>query len=173
MMFNKMCHKVSKLNIAIILISSIFTITIVNGELFTALAEMEEVLETEAVLISNLENYISAQEQKLIFLRRKISEYHREHNEAAVDVTSYLSNPVNAYLLTKRLTVDWRQVEDVMTYDVGGSFVSNITKYREVLKFPTDEDLNGAAVALTRLQDTYKLDTHKVAQGELNGVQYR
>ena len=41
-----------------------------------------------------------------------------------------------------------------------------------MLKFPSDEDLNGAAVALTRLQDTYKLDTASVARGELNGVQY-
>jgi prolyl 4-hydroxylase len=51
-------------------------------------------------------------------------------------------------------------------------FVQNITEFRDVLKFPSDEDLNGAAVALTRLQDTYKLDTASVARGELNGVQY-
>ncbi|RZF43753.1 hypothetical protein LSTR_LSTR009176 [Laodelphax striatellus] len=48
----------------------------------------------------------------------------------------------------------------------------NMSQYREVLKFPTDEDLNGAAVALMRLQDTYKLDTASVARGQLNGVQY-
>lgn len=40
------------------------------------------------------------------------------------------------------------------------------------MKFPTDEDLNGAAVALTRLQDTYRLDTSSLARGELNGVKY-
>lgn len=32
--------------------------------------------------------------------------------------------------------------------------------------------MNGAAVALTRLQDTYKLDTSSLARGELNGVKY-
>lgn len=52
-------------------------------------------------------------------------------------------------------------------------FLSNITQYRNVLKFPSDEDLNGAAVALMRLQDTYQLDTASVARGELNGIQYR
>lgn len=51
-------------------------------------------------------------------------------------------------------------------------FIDNITSYREQLKFPSDEDLNGAAVALTRLQDTYRLDTSSLARGELNGVQY-
>lgn len=51
-------------------------------------------------------------------------------------------------------------------------FIENVTNYRNVLKFPTDEDLNGAAVALTRLQDTYNLETASLARGELNGVQY-
>lgn len=41
-----------------------------SGEVFTALAEMEELLETEAYLISNLEAYIATQEQKLVFLKR-------------------------------------------------------------------------------------------------------
>lgn len=42
-----------------------------------------------------------------------------------------------------------------------------------MLKFPSEEDLSGAAVALMRLQDTYNLDTSSIARGELNGVQYR
>lgn len=167
-----MCQKFKKIFVTLLITCSIL-IQNINGELFTALAEMEELLETETVLISNLENFINAQEIRLDLLRTKVTEYQREHNEAAADVTTYLSNPVNAYLLTKRLTVDWREIESVMTYDVGSSFLQNITRYREVLKFPNDEDLNGAAVALMRLQDTYNLDTHKIAQGELNGVKYR
>lgn len=51
-------------------------------------------------------------------------------------------------------------------------FQYNVSNYHSVLKFPTDEDLNGAAVALMRLQDTYKLDTSAVARGLINGVQY-
>ncbi|XP_058127570.1 prolyl 4-hydroxylase subunit alpha-1-like isoform X2 [Anopheles coustani] len=144
----------------------------VDGELFTALADMEELLETEAVLITNLDNYVHAQEEKLLQLRQKVNEYRREHSEAARDVSAYLSNPVNAFLLTKRLTTDWRYVEKLMTYEVGKEFLENVTSYRSVLKFPSDEDLNGAAVALMRLQDTYNLDTASLARGMLNGVQY-
>ncbi|XP_001867743.2 prolyl 4-hydroxylase subunit alpha-1 [Culex quinquefasciatus] len=151
---------------------SIVTYHPTYGELFTALAEMEELMDTESVLIANLENYVSVQESKLTQLRRKILEYQREHAEAAKDVGAYLSNPVNAFLLTKRLTTDWREVENLMSYDVGADFLENVTNYRDVLKFPSDEDLNGAAVALMRLQDTYNLDTASVARGELNGVQY-
>lgn len=125
----------------------------------------------------------------------KLVEYQREHEDASTDMPAYVSNPINAYLLTKRLTTDWRQVENLMAHDVGvgklicsnfkrllclnssfmhiSEFLNNITNYRHVLKFPSDEDLNGAAVALMRLQDTYKLDTSSVARGMLNGIQYR
>lgn len=141
-------------------------------QLFTALADMEEVFETESVLITNLDGYILAQERKIDFLKKKVMEYQREHAEASKDVSAYLLNPINAYLLTKRLTSDWKDIEQIMTMDVGSQFLNNITDYRDVLKFPTDEDLIGAANALIRLQDTYNLDTASLARGELNGVQY-
>lgn len=41
-----------------------------------------------------------------------------------------------------------------------------------MFKWPSEEDLSGAAVALMRLQDTYKLETEDLANGELNGVAY-
>lgn len=40
------------------------------AELYTALADMEELLETEAVLIDTLNGYITAQEQRLATLKR-------------------------------------------------------------------------------------------------------
>lgn len=133
---------------------------------------MEEVLETESVLISNLEGYILAQEDKLEYLKLKVEKFQREHREAAKDVSEYLLNPINAYLLTKRLTSDWKDLEQIMTMDAGSQFVNNLTNYREDLKFPSEEDLVGAANALIRLQDTYNLETSSLAKGELNGVQY-
>ncbi|XP_075211186.1 prolyl 4-hydroxylase subunit alpha-1 isoform X3 [Lycorma delicatula] len=143
----------------------------VNAELYTALADMEELLETEAVLLRALEEYISSTEHRLQLLRKRAADYAKEHEEASVDISSYLSNPINAYLLVKRLTSDWKQTESLMV-DFTEEVKQNMTQYREVLKFPTDEDLTGAAVALMRLQDTYQLETSSVARGELNGVQY-
>ncbi|CAG5107262.1 Similar to phy-2: Prolyl 4-hydroxylase subunit alpha-2 (Caenorhabditis elegans) [Cotesia congregata] len=108
----------------------------------------------------------------VVVLYSNVENYSREHEEASRNIQQYLSNPINAYLLVKRLTTDWKRVEELITEDVGKAFVANITISRSDLKFPTDEDLNGAAVALMRLQDTYKLDTSQVARGVLNGVQY-
>ena len=109
---------------------------------------------------------------KIYFFCRNVEDYAREHEEASRNIQQYLSNPINAYLLVKRLTTDWKRVEELISEDVGNAFVANITSSRSDLKFPTDEDLNGAAVALMRLQDTYKLETAQVARGVLNGVQY-
>lgn len=97
-----------------------------RAELYTALAEMEELLDTETVLIAFLEAHISAHEQRLQFLRDRVQTYQREHSEASADISVYLSNPINAYLLTKRLTSDWRSIEDVMSFDVGGGECEDI-----------------------------------------------
>lgn len=67
-------------------------------------------------------------------------------------------------LLMMFISIDWF---------VFVEYLKNVTMHKSVLKFPSDEDLNGAAIALIRLQDTYNLDTASVARGELNGVQYR
>lgn len=143
-----------------------------NAELYTALVDMKELLQTENVLLQTLDNYIVEEEHRLSLLKKHVSHYTNEHKKAAADPEEYLSNPVNAYLLVKRLTSDWKNTEYLMKNDVYQEAMDNLTKSRGDVKFPTDEDLNGAAVALLRLQDTYKLDTASVARGELNGIQY-
>jgi len=143
-----------------------------NGEIFTALADMEKLVNTEFEIVRHLENYIQAEEEKLKRMRVFLEEYESLYNEASTDVTKYLANPINAYLIVKRLTADWREVQNVMSENLGTAYIQNLTQQREVLHFPTDEDLSGAAVALMRLQDTYELDTHSLAKGELLGKKY-
>lgn len=46
-------------------------------------------------------------------------------------------------------------------------FISNLTIQRQ--HFPNDDDQSGAAKALTRLLDTYQLDTNTISTGELPG----
>ncbi|KAJ3641680.1 hypothetical protein Zmor_028164 [Zophobas morio] len=144
----------------------------VHSEVFTALADLEELLQTESSLIYTLENYIRAEEEKLDYLKRYAHIYKSQYEKAAEDVQVYVANPINAYTLVKRLTADWKEVENLITMDLSPDYMENITYIKENMKFPTDEDLNGAAVALTRLQDTYRLETSSLARGELNGIKY-
>lgn len=57
----------------------------------------------------------------LFIYNSKVDEYQKVHEEASADILQYLSNPINAFRLTKRLTTDWREVETLMLDDVGSS----------------------------------------------------
>lgn len=50
-------------------------------------------------------------------------------------------------------------------------FIANLSVQRQF--FPTDEDETGAAKALMRLQDTYKLDPDTISKGGLPGTKYQ
>ena len=50
-------------------------------------------------------------------MRRFLKQYESMYLEASNDVPKYLNNPINAYLLIKRLSSDLRQVESVMKQD--------------------------------------------------------
>lgn len=52
------------------LIGLILLIANANTEVFTALADLEDLLDTEAVLIQSLKNYIKAEEDKVELLKR-------------------------------------------------------------------------------------------------------
>ncbi|KAJ0175459.1 hypothetical protein K1T71_008618 [Dendrolimus kikuchii] len=51
--------------------------------------------------------------------------------------------------------------------------IMNASMEHDDMKYPTTEDLVGAAQALTRLQRTYNLHIEELAEGKLNGVTYR
>ncbi|XP_039275487.1 prolyl 4-hydroxylase subunit alpha-2 [Nilaparvata lugens] len=142
-----------------------------NAALYEAIVNLEKLLGTEAALIRVLDEYISFTEQRLAILKRHAAKYSAEHHEAINDVSAYLSNPINAFRIIKRLTYEWNHTQSLM-FDFTQEVRQYTTQYRQVLKFPTEEDLSGAATALMRLQDTYQLDTASVARGQLNGVQY-
>ena len=82
-----------------------------------------------------------------------------------------VTNPVNAYLLIKRLTSDWKYITHLMKSNSAEYFIRNITQGRldNSVRYPDEEDLEGAAVALLRLQDTYKLSTKELSQGIVDG----
>jgi Prolyl 4-Hydroxylase alpha-subunit, N-terminal region len=73
-------------------------------------------------------------------------------------------------LLIKRLTKDWNEIEELLTGNP--EVIQALIEVKGENKFPGPQDLQGAAVALTRLQDVYRLQTSDVSLGILNGVNY-
>ncbi|XP_069356294.1 prolyl 4-hydroxylase subunit alpha-1 isoform X1 [Maniola hyperantus] len=144
-----------------------------RGELFTAISEVEPLLETHSKIIDDLDDYINKEEKRLSILKRHLIKYRTEHEKAMDDIPNYLGNPINAFTLIKRLTTDLDLIEKHIIS--GTAYIKNITvlNNHSDVKYPTLEDLVGAAQALTRLQDTYHLDVKDLSEGRLNGVIYR
>jgi prolyl 4-hydroxylase len=83
-----------------------------------------------------------------------------------------MGNPINAFVLLKRLTTEWKEIEGIMKQDLSVSVLKDIEEHKKILKFPEGDDLAGAATAVTRLQDTYKLKSGDIVRGYLNGKKY-
>lgn len=143
--------------------------SVVRCELFTSLAHMERALFAEREISSRIKEYVTEEKQRLDALSRLADELETHSSKALENTDFYLGNPVNAYLFVKRFTVDWeRHIEDILKWKPNEEFNDKIDKLKEYL--PTYEDLNGAVAALLRLQDTYKLETEKIAAGDIAGI---
>ncbi|CAD6196789.1 unnamed protein product [Caenorhabditis auriculariae] len=141
------------------------------ADLFTAIADMEHMLGAEKDVMGVIDQYIEAERERLNKLRNFADEYSKRNAHAEEVGPEFVTNPINAYLLIKRLTSEWKKVEDIMRNNAAEKYIKNITQNRvnSQVRFPQEEDLSGAATALLRLQDTYKLDTHDLAHGVIDG----
>ena len=141
--------------------------------IFTSNYDLQLLLETKIEVIKSLENYIEAEELKLNKLKSLVSNYKMSLDVGNVNPEEYVSNPLNSFQLIKKLTSDFKTLQDLIEENSNSvQFKENITMSKDYLKWPSDEDLNGAAMALMRLQDVYKIKTDDLSVGNLNGVNY-
>lgn len=143
----------------------------VQAEFFTSIGHMTDLIYAEKDLVQSLKEYILVEEAKLSKIKSWASKMEALTSKSAADPEGYLAHPVNAYKLVKRLNTEWSTLEDLVLQDSAAGFIANLSVQRQF--FPTDEDETGAAKALMRLQDTYKLDPDTISKGELPGTKYR
>uniref|UniRef100_F1MJQ4 procollagen-proline 4-dioxygenase n=1 Tax=Bos taurus TaxID=9913 RepID=F1MJQ4_BOVIN len=154
----------------------------VQAEFFTSIGHMTDLIYAEKDLVQSLKEYILVEEAKLSKIKSWADKMEALTSKSAADPEGYLAHPVNAYKLVKRLNTDWPALEDlVLQNSAAGNllssfspledFIANLSVQRQF--FPTDEDETGAAKALMRLQDTYKLDPDTISKGELPGTKYQ
>lgn len=148
-----------------LIVGTAFVLTLwatqVRAELFTATSDLEKLLVTERETISALSRYIEAEQSRLEKIQRLKIELESLWKLAERDA-GFVYNPVNAFLLVKKLTADFGEAKTLIFNPGSDEVIKNLTA--EVI-FPDNEDLDGAAVALLRLQDTYALDTSRMANG--------
>lgn len=88
-----------------------------SADVFSALTDMEDLFDTETTVIATVEAFIAAHDKRLDELRNRVRIFKHEHERATADITAYMSNPMNAFMLIKRLTSDWQSIGDLMLSD--------------------------------------------------------
>ncbi|XP_076833627.1 prolyl 4-hydroxylase subunit alpha-1b isoform X2 [Brachyhypopomus gauderio] len=152
-------------------LSLLFQTLHAHVDFFTSIGQMTDLLYTEKDLVTSLKDYIRAEENKLEQVKQWVEKLDSLTTTATQDPEGFLGHPVNAFKLMKRLNSEWADLENLVLKDTSDGFISNLTVQRQ--HFPTDEDQNGAAKALLRLQDTYQLSANDISVGDLPGVVYK
>ncbi|XP_078086807.1 prolyl 4-hydroxylase subunit alpha-2 isoform X3 [Mustelus asterias] len=142
----------------------------IEAEFFTSIGQMTDLIYVEKDLVKSLKEYIKAEESKLTEIKSWAEKMDQLTHTSTSDPEGYLGHPVNAYKLMKRLNTDWLKLESLVLQQTSDAFIANLSIQRE--NFPTDEDESGAAKALLRLQDTYRLDSESISKGKLPGAQH-
>ena len=77
-----------------------------------------------------------------------MEEYRRMRDMASRSKEQFVGNPLNSFLLIKKLTSEWKDLQGLIQGGPGERLLQNITQERQNigLRWPSDEDLNGAAV---------------------------
>lgn len=142
-----------------------------RAEVFSSTAHLSRVLSVEGEVVQLLREFVDDTERKLFLLRRYIEDFeHDQIEHERQNDESPVGDPLRAYHLMKRLTIDWSQVDSVLGNNVWSGLQAAVTEKRQALSMPQDDDLQGAALALIRLQETYGLNASDLARGEILGL---
>uniref|UniRef100_A0A8C9VNM1 procollagen-proline 4-dioxygenase n=1 Tax=Scleropages formosus TaxID=113540 RepID=A0A8C9VNM1_SCLFO len=142
----------------------------VRAEIYTSIGQMTDLIFRERELVQSLKEYIQTEKSRLAFVKSWAGKLDALTQLSTSDPEGYLAHPVNAYKLLKRLNMEWSELENLVLQDVSNGFLANILLHKQF--FPDEEDKIGAAKALMRLQDTYKLDSEILSSGKLPGVRH-
>ena len=144
-----------------------------NDGLFTSSTDLQSLVVTEAELVKILDDYILKETTRLNKIKHLFQKFVMIKDRAAED-NLFVGNPLNSFQLIKSLTSDWKIVKNYLNSNAEDKLYEKLksVKVQKRLLWPSEEDLNGAAVGLIRLQYTYHLDTESLSRGVLNGHQY-
>ncbi|KAH8392598.1 hypothetical protein KR215_005454, partial [Drosophila sulfurigaster] len=133
----------------------------------TSVASMAKLLEMENKLLTQLKSYAKLMQQKLDMVNLYQEMLQRP---AMVDVESqeqYVSNPLNAYGLLRRLHQDWPKW---LSYLDTQELIEQMQQ--QLKKAPSEKDLHLATEGLLRIESFYDLEASHMAKGLILDKQY-
>ncbi|XP_039487349.1 prolyl 4-hydroxylase subunit alpha-1 [Drosophila santomea] len=133
----------------------------------TSVMSMVKLLEMEESLKANLDFYVQEMQSKLELIKLYRDSLKREPLTTLEEKEEYMSNPLNAFPLLRRLNQDWPKWLRYMKLAIS----SKKTKEMEVqLKSaPSDDDLKIALKGMTRIEIFYNQHAEDLTKGYLLG----
>ncbi|XP_033159778.1 prolyl 4-hydroxylase subunit alpha-1 [Drosophila mauritiana] len=133
----------------------------------TSVMSMVKLLEMEESLKTNLDIYVQEMQSKLDLIKLYRESLKRESLTTLEEKEEYVSNPLNAFPLLRRLNQDWPKWLRYIKLGI----VSKKTKEMEVqLKSaPIDDDLKVALKGMTRIEKFHNLHAEDLTKGVLMG----
>ncbi len=90
----------------------------INGDLFTSTANMESLVLTERDLTLALHRYLETEQARLTALKQFLQKTDATLEQVnKTSVGKFIGNPINSYLMLKRFSIDWKNMEDLVTKD--------------------------------------------------------
>ncbi|EYC42984.1 hypothetical protein Y032_0508g2709 [Ancylostoma ceylanicum] len=110
----------------------------VQADLFTSMAEMQDLLDSEKAIPAVLYKYIEDEQERLVQLRELARQY-QEKNDAAIKTgVEDISNPVNAFLLIRKKIFEWRAIESEMLANKADDFIERMSNANYRIRYPTE-----------------------------------
>jgi len=142
-----------------------------NADIFSSTSHLQNLMYLERHIIQMMGDAVTDLESQIDQIKNYLTEFTSSAGRPEVvgmdNAEEMIGNPLQAFQLIKRLTVDWNKVRDGMR-NIKWNDIEKLTEdYANVM--PKEEDLHGAALALVRLQDTYNVNITELAAGNIKG----
>lgn len=144
----------------------------VSADIFSSTSHLTNLMYLERHLINSMNNYIENLEEGLVEIKNYVNDFMASAGQPQFSGTmsdKLISNPLQAFHLIKRFAVQFKKINEKMNSANWTKIESYVEEYEHLL--PTGDDLNGAALSLIRLQDTYNLSLTDLVQGQLLDIQ--
>lgn len=148
---------------------------LIHADVFSAIYKIKELTEVENSLLTSLQTYIEARDKAEKPVQDNIKTFlnkTRDYNQFLTNNTTYPEHPVNAYRMIKRIHNSWEELmEEVNCPDCESDnntevFVTKFKKIQESL-WPTEKDIKGAALAIFRIINLYRLNITELMLGNI------
>ncbi|KHJ95837.1 prolyl 4-Hydroxylase alpha-subunit, region [Oesophagostomum dentatum] len=109
-----------------------------NADLFTSMAEMQSLIDSEQAIPTMLYKYIEAEQERLTQLKELAKQYQKKNEKALSVGVDDISNPVNAFLLIKKKIFDWKGLQYKMRSNKADSFIDRMNDVNYGIRYPTE-----------------------------------